>query len=60
MAFESWMSNVNALLFADTGFVIPDLPDEPFRDYYDDGLFPKDVVEIMITRNLELGLAFAD
>jgi len=48
MTFESFMKTVNALLFADTGFVISDLPDEPFYDYYDDGLIPKEVVEIMI------------
>ena len=46
--FESFMQIVNALLYADTGFVISDLPDEPFYDYYDDGLEPKDVVEIML------------
>jgi hypothetical protein len=47
--FYVWMSNINALLFSDHGFVVEDLPDEPFRDYYEDRLTPSDVVDIMIT-----------
>ena len=58
MAFKNWLENINALLFADYGFVIEDLPDEPFRDYYDEGLTPKNVVEIMADRNIEIEMFF--
>ena len=54
MSFETWMVNVNCLLFADYGYEISDLPDEPFRDYYDDGTSVQDMVEIMESNNLEL------
>jgi len=58
MAFENWMKNINARLFSDYGCTIGDLPDEPFRDYYDEGLTPKNVVEIMKDRNIELEMFF--
>lgn len=51
MNFNKWLATVNAVLFSEIRLQIPDLPDEPFRDYYDDGLEPKEVVEIMIERN---------
>lgn len=46
--FDMWMSNINALLFANHGFTLEDLPDEPFRDYHDEGLSVKEVVKIMM------------
>ena len=52
MNFNKWLATVNALLFADIRLQIPDLPDEPFRDYYDDGLEPQEVVAIMIDHNV--------
>jgi hypothetical protein len=51
MNFTKWLATVNALLFAEIRLQIPDLPDEPFRDYYDDGLEAQEVVAIMIDRN---------
>ena len=51
MNFNKWLATVNALLFAEIRLQIPDLPDEPFRDYYDDGLEAREVVAIMIDRN---------
>ena len=51
MNFTKWLAAVNANLFAEIRLQIPDLPDEPFRDYYDDGLEPQEVVAIMIDRN---------
>jgi hypothetical protein len=51
MNFTKWLSVVNTNLFAEIKLQIPDLPDEPFRDYYDDGLEPHEVVDIMIIRN---------
>ena len=54
MAFEKWLESVNALLFGNYGVLIADLPDEPFRNYFEDKLSPKNVVDIMVTNNLEL------
>jgi len=54
MNFKCWIAKVNDILFADTGFVLSDLPDEPFRDYYEDRLQPHNVVNIMKVRNYEL------
>jgi hypothetical protein len=54
MAFEKWLESVNALLFGNYGVLISDLPDEPFRNYFEDKLSPKNVVDIMVTNNLEL------
>ena len=53
------MSNVNDILLDETGFMIPDLPDEPFYDYFDEGMIPSDVVKIMISRN-DLLYAFSN
>jgi hypothetical protein len=47
-SFNSWMKSINTILFNKTGFEISDLPDEPFRDFYDDGLVPSEVVNIMV------------
>jgi hypothetical protein len=54
MAFEKWIESVNVLLFANYGVLISDLPDEPFWDYFEDNLSPKNVVDIMVANNLEL------
>jgi len=54
MAFEQWLATVGELLFANYGVVMCDLPDEPFRDYFEDKLSPKNVVDIMVTNNIEL------
>ena len=47
-SFNSWMKSINTILLNKTGFEISDLPDEPFRDFYDDGLLPIEVVNIMV------------
>jgi len=46
--FDIWISTINDLLVDNHGFILEDLPDEPFRDYHDEGLSPKDVVKIMM------------
>jgi len=52
MSFESWIRDINALLFKSNGYSIESLPDEPFQDYYHDGLLPNDVVEIMLAQQI--------
>jgi hypothetical protein len=54
MEFDKWIESVNVLLFANHGVIISDLPDEPFWDYFEDNMSPKDVVDIMRTNNLEM------
>lgn len=39
--FEFWMRDVNASIMAKTGMSSMDLPDMPYRDWYDDGRSPK-------------------
>jgi hypothetical protein len=46
--FEEWLDTVNAILMDVHGVEISDLADEPFVDYYEDGLEPRDVVDIMV------------
>ena len=58
VSFETWIQYINYLLFSRHGFSIQDLPDEPFMDYYDDGLTHDEVTDIIINRNLELELYF--
>jgi hypothetical protein len=58
MSFETWMDYINYLLFVRHGFEIKDLPDEPFMDYYDDGMTHDEVVDIMVNRNIELEMYF--
>ncbi len=41
-AFESWMKNVDAAVLSRYGVSVYDLPDCPFRDWYDDGETPEE------------------
>lgn len=51
MTFETWLSHVNKLLLSEYGVEIEDLPDDLYRDTYDDGLTPKDMVAILVYNN---------
>jgi len=46
--FEEWLNTINVILMDAHGVEVIDLADEPFVDYYDDGLEPQDVVDIMV------------
>ncbi len=39
--FEQWLKEVDAALIKKCGFGHQDLPDAPYRDWYDDGKTPK-------------------
>ena len=54
MNFETYMTTINSLLLLNYNMEVQDLPDEPFMDYYDDGLTCTEVVKIMRDRNLEV------
>jgi len=44
MDYKNWMRCVDALCRTKIGLSIHDLPDMPFRDWFDDGYTPKDAV----------------
>lgn len=41
LSFESWMQEVDNAVSRRTGMSVHDLPDVPFRDWYDDGTSPR-------------------
>jgi hypothetical protein len=46
--FDSWMAEVDRLVEAAIGLSTADLSDRAYRDYFDDGLSPREVYrEIM-------------
>ncbi len=47
-AFENWMNQINNNLVTQYEVRISDLPDEPFWDFFEDGLEHQEVVKIMI------------
>lgn len=46
--FEDWLNTINVILMDAHGVEIADLADEPFVDFYEDGLEPHEVVNIMV------------
>ena len=40
MTFEQWMTKVDKIIGLMTGLSVYDLPDCPFRDWYDDEFSP--------------------
>lgn len=40
-SFEDWMSQVDRIVWQKAGVSVHDLPDVPYRDWYDDGVSPK-------------------
>ena len=52
------MSTINHILISDYVMDVQDFPDEPFMDYYDDGLSCGEVVDIMMDRNRNLEVYF--
>lgn len=41
-SFDSWISRVDRIISAATGLTHDDLPDACWRDWFDDGLTPKE------------------
>ena len=44
-AFDSWMNTVDREIQNRAGLSVHDLADQPFRDWYDDGMWPEDAAE---------------
>ena len=47
-AFSVWMSKVNRLVEAKFFLGCDDLPDMPYDDWFEDGMSPKEALELMI------------
>ena len=43
--FQIWLRKCDAVVLGKVGFGLHDLPDANWRDYFDDGLSPKDAVD---------------
>lgn len=54
MSFENWMAAIDTYLMTNYLVELTDFPDEPFRDYHEEGLTPTEVAEIMIENNTGL------
>ncbi len=47
--FDAWFAQVNRLhRQATIGFTAEDLPDQPYRDWYDDEVTPAEAVEMLL------------
>ena len=58
MDFKTYMATINRLLLLNYNMEVQDFPDEPFIDYYDDGLTCDEVVDIMGNKNRNLEVYF--
>lgn len=54
--FNLWMQQIDRILESKTGFGSDDLADQPYRDWFDSGLTPKQAVEEILERE---GIDFA-
>jgi len=54
--FNQWLAQVNALLYDKYGVNIGDLPDEPFQDFFMEGIEPVTMVDTMRRNNIEIQL----
>jgi len=45
MEYADWMAEIDRLMVAEAGVTHNDLPDQPWRDWYDEGLEPEEAVE---------------
>ena len=45
MTFAQWMRAVDEAVQATAGLSVHDLADQPFRDWYEDGLTPQEAAE---------------
>lgn len=48
MSFDEWMNQVDEVLFKEIGMSHMDIPDQTYRDYFDDGMSPEDAVETIM------------
>jgi hypothetical protein len=49
MSFEEWMLKVDELMEQSYGVSIHDLPDQLYRDFYEDGMSPAEMVQLVVS-----------
>ena len=52
-AFKVWMHKVDAAIEASTGLSAYDLPDVCYRDWFEDGMSPRDAAATVIAEDME-------
>lgn len=55
--FNNWMKDVNELVTNETNYCLLDLPDERYRDYFDEGFTPEKMTNT-VTHNLKEFISF--
>lgn len=50
MSFEKWFAQVNFLILCKDSFVCPELSDDLYRDWYNDGLSPDEAVDMAFSK----------
>lgn len=54
MSFDEWMEKVEELMEEGYGVSIHDLPDQQYRDCYDSGIGPSEMIQmILVNEGLE-------
>lgn len=48
MTFEEWMQKIDKLYQRKLGVSVHDMPDEPWRDFYEDGITPEEIMELAV------------
>jgi len=51
LSYEAWMRDVDDAVTANAGVSVHDLPDFPSRDYYDDGISPREAATLVLEEN---------
>ena len=60
LPFLQWMTQVDANLEASLGIDSRDLPDAPYRDYFDTGMTAAEAAEEVVLANVEYDDDLAD
>lgn len=53
LSFQEWMRKVNICVAQRIGLSAEDLPDQPYRDWYDSGMTPQDAAEDVLRNEAE-------
>ena len=44
---DAWIAEIDKLVLARYGFSVHDLPDQPFSDWYEDGITPEQCIALI-------------
>jgi hypothetical protein len=51
MSFTQWMSQVDRKVMGVAGLSVHDLTDQPFREWWEEGMSPKEAAELTLEDN---------